>query len=167
MPFTPFHLGPAVVVGLIFRRYLHAPTFIVASIILDLEPFTVLVFGLRYPLHGYLHTFMVAFGIGLLLGYTMYVLDRVFKPLWNILLLTPIINFKSGSFFIAGSSGTLLHVLIDSPLYYDMKPLYPIPINPLYNPNLTGLIYDTCALLGVIGLIYYLYLVLHYNVGIV
>ena len=67
MPFTPFHLGPALGLGLPLRRYMHVPTFIVASVILDVEPFLVLQFGLNYPLHGYLHTFLASLFVGFLL----------------------------------------------------------------------------------------------------
>ena len=42
MPFTPFHLGPALGFGLPLRNYLHVPTFLVASILVDVEPFVVL-----------------------------------------------------------------------------------------------------------------------------
>jgi len=48
MPFTPFHLGPALTIGLPLRRFIHAPTFIVANVIVDVEPFLVMVLGLNY-----------------------------------------------------------------------------------------------------------------------
>jgi len=51
MPFTPFHLGPALGLGLPLRRYVYVPTFILANVIVDVEPFLVLFLGLRYPLH--------------------------------------------------------------------------------------------------------------------
>ncbi len=65
MPFTPFHFGPTLGFGLSLRGYLHAPTFIIANVIVDVEPFLVLFLGLRYPLHGYLHTFLLALVTGL------------------------------------------------------------------------------------------------------
>ena len=68
MSFTPFHLGPALGLGLPLRRYLHVPTFLAASVVVDVEPLLVLVLGLDYPLHGYLHTFLFASLTGLLLG---------------------------------------------------------------------------------------------------
>jgi hypothetical protein len=72
MPFTPFHLGPAIAVGLPMRKYFHAPTFIVGNLVLDIEPLLVLVLGVRYPLHGYLHTLVLAIVVGLLLGFVMF-----------------------------------------------------------------------------------------------
>ena len=87
MPFTPYHLGPALGFDLPFRKYMHVPTFLMANVIVDVEPFLVLVFGLRYPLHGYLHTFLLALFTGLALGYVMFLLERIFHPLYKMFLL--------------------------------------------------------------------------------
>lgn len=76
MPFTPFHFGPSLGFGLPLKKYVHVPTFAVANVILDVEPFLALVLGLNYPLHGYVHTFLIAFFIGIFLGYTMFLLER-------------------------------------------------------------------------------------------
>ena len=44
----------------------------------------------------------------------------------------------------AGVLGTLLHVLLDSPLYDDIRPFYPLTANPLYNPALSSEVYGVC-----------------------
>lgn len=77
MPFTPLHIGPALIIGLPLRRHIHAPTFIVANVILDIEPFIVIAYNLSYPLHGYLHTFLGALIVGAALSYFMYVFKRL------------------------------------------------------------------------------------------
>ena len=58
MPLTPFHLGPALFLGLIFFRFVNLPSFLAANVVVDLEPFFVLLFGLDYPLHGFFHSFL-------------------------------------------------------------------------------------------------------------
>jgi len=158
LPFTPFHLGPALVLGLPLRRNMHVPTFVIANIILDVEPFLVLLLGLKYPLHGYLHTFVGAIVTGVALGYIMYTANRHLRFLWEKLFPEPVAGLDLKAFMVASVSGTLLHVLMDSPLYYDIKPLYPLLINPLYNPSLLSLEYRVCIFTGIIGLTYYLYL---------
>ena len=161
MPFTPFHLGPALILGLPLRRNIHLPTFLVASIIIDLEPLAVLVFGIySYPLHGYLHTILSAVIIGILLGYIMYKLEVILEPLWNIIQLKPRVDMETGAYSLAGITGVLLHVLLDSPLYSDIKPLYPLPINPLYNPGQALNIYTACLWLGLLGLPYYIIIII-------
>ena len=155
MPFTPFHFGPGLGLGLPFRKYVHAPTFILANVIVDVEPFLVLVYGLRYPLHGYLHTFALAFFAGLAVGCVMFLLERKLSSLFKLLLLEPSNRLSLKSFVIAGFSGTMFHVLLDSPLYGDIRPFYPLKINPLYNPDLSSEIYGFCVWLGILGIIYY------------
>src|SRR3990170_4096352 len=118
MPFTPFHFGPALGIGLPLRKWIHAPTFMVASVILDVEPFLVLFLGLNYPLHGYLHTFLFASLVGLVLGYASLGLERFVQPFYVKLQLEPSRGFSGGnSFLLSGLLGALLHVLFDAPLY--------------------------------------------------
>lgn len=155
MPFTPFHFGPALGFGLPLRKYVHVPTFIAANAIVDVEPFLVLFLGLRYPLHGYVHTFILAFFVCLALGYVMFILERFFSPLWKMLLFEKERTVNLRSFIVAGALGTLLHVLLDSPLYSDTKPFYPITTNPLYNPALSLEVYSFCVWMGILGIVFY------------
>jgi len=155
MPFTPFHLGPGLGLGLPLRRLIHAPTFILASIIVDIEPFLVLLLGLRYPLHGYLHSFLLAVPVGLVLGYFMFLFERFLQPLYRFFLLEADRGLSLKSFLCAGGLGTGLHVLLDSPLYTDITPFYPVATNPIYNPSLTPGIYSLCVWMGAFGIIYY------------
>jgi membrane-bound metal-dependent hydrolase YbcI (DUF457 family) len=156
MPFTPFHFGPALGVGLPLGKYIHAPTFMLANVILDVEPFLVLFFGLNYPLHGYLHTFFLAFFVGLALGCAMFLLERVLHPIYKMFLLEPDDPLNRKSFFVAGVLGTILHVLLDSPLYGEMRPFFPLTMNPFYNPTLSLEIYSLCVWMGILGIIYFL-----------
>ncbi len=41
MPLTPFHLGPDLFFGLLFFSYVDFPTFLVANVIVDIEPILV------------------------------------------------------------------------------------------------------------------------------
>lgn len=160
MPFTLYHLGPGILLGLPLRKIIHAPTFILANIILDIEPLLVLILNLHYPLHGYLHTFLAAIPVGIALGYTMHILEKLLQPLYKLLLLETENTLNLKSFIIAGPLGTTLHILLDAPLYEDIKPFYPSTINPLYNPSLTLPIYDLCSWMLTLGLIYYIGLII-------
>ncbi len=155
MPFTPLHLGPALCLGIPLRRYIHAPTFILANVILDIEPLIVLLTGIPYPLHGYLHTFLAAIGVGLAFGFAMFFLERQMQPLYKKLLLEPKAPFKKSQFLLAGVLGTVLHVLFDAPLYSEIKPFYPLPTNPMHGLFSSSEIYLTCVWMGILGLIFY------------
>lgn len=159
MPFTPFHLGLGLGLGLPLRRYLHTPTFLLANIIVDVEPLLVLLLGLRYPLHGYLHTFLSAIPLGFILGYIMLLFENPLKPVYRKLLLEDG-KLELKSFTAAGCLGTGLHILLDAPLYTDIKPFYPAAFNPLYNPSLTPVVYGVCVWVGLLGLLYYVWIAL-------
>jgi len=165
MPFTPLHLGPALALGLSFRKYIHLPTFIIANVIVDIEPFLVLVLRLNYPLHGYLHTFVFASVLGLALSYVMFKLEKFLNSLYRSLLLVPQKLFNFRAFAIAGILGTIIHILLDSPLYMDIRPFYPLNINPLYNPKASFrmliMINSICVLMGIVGLTYYAGLIIY------
>lgn len=155
MPFTPYHLGPALFFAIPLRKYVHAPTFILANVLLDIEPLLVLVLGLNYPLHGYLHTFAAAVVVGVAFGLVMFFLERSMHPLYKTLLLEPETKMNISQFISAGVFGTLLHVLFDSPLYEEMKPFYPLNVNPLYGSASSNEIYLLSVWLGILGVIFY------------
>ncbi len=162
MPFTPFHLGPALAVGLPLRRYLHVPTFIVGNVILDAEGFLVITLGLSYPLHGYLHTFVSAIAVGLLLGLVMFKLERPLQPFYRKIELETDKALKLKSFLLAGVFGAVLHVLFDAFLYSEMMPFYPLTANPFLSIGLSmSQVYNVCAILGIIGLVYYAAIVIY------
>jgi membrane-bound metal-dependent hydrolase YbcI (DUF457 family) len=131
MPFTPFHLGPALVIGIIFIYYVDFPTLLVASIILDIEPFLVLLLDLNYPVHGLFHSF---------LGGTLIILPLSFIMLKIRPFMNPITNFfkiEQNSSFVnilaASIIGIYSHILLDAPLYSDIQPFFPINFNPFLN----------------------------------
>ncbi len=70
MPFTPFHLGPALLFGLVLFSYLDFPTFMVANVIVDIEPFMIIALGLDLPLHGFFHSFLGGVIVSLLLTWS-------------------------------------------------------------------------------------------------
>ena len=160
MPFTPFHLGPAFCLGVPFRSYVHAPTFILANVVLDFEPLLVLTFGLNYPLHGYLHTFLAAIVLGFAFGLGMFLIERRLRPLYETLQLEPEAPLKRSLFTIAGVAGTLLHVLFDSPIYSDIRPFYPLNLNPLYGSVSSSDIFLITFVMGIFGIAFYILILL-------
>jgi hypothetical protein len=81
MPFTPFHLGPALLLGLLLLRFIDFPTFLIANVIVDVEPLLVLVFGLDYPLHGFFHSFLGGAIVALVLTLVINRIRETVSPL--------------------------------------------------------------------------------------
>jgi len=154
VPFTPFHLGPALAVGLPLRRHLHAPTFVLANVIVDVEPLMALLAG-GGPLHGFFHTFLGAAVMALILAAVMVMLEELLSDFFKALRLEEG-RLRPTAYLAAAISGTWLHVLLDATMYPDVRPFWPSTYNPFYHPAaLTVPVYAFCVLTAILGLAIY------------
>jgi len=69
--------------GLLLLNYIDLPTFLLASAVVDVEPFLVLYFNLQYPLHGFLHTFLGGTLIAFLIAAVMSRLRNALSSLMS------------------------------------------------------------------------------------
>lgn len=157
MPLTPFHLGPGLLLGLLLFRRIDFSSFIIANVILDIEPLMVLLLGLNSPLHGFSHSFLGGSVVALILAFVMTKLKGRFRKIMAVLKLeqeSSAKNILSASFL-----GIYLHILLDSPLYADIRPLFPLNVNPFYSSSMfVGLeIYGICVISFVLGAVLYAY----------
>jgi hypothetical protein len=129
MPFTPYHLGPAVLFGLLFLSLIDFPTFLVANVIVDIEPFLVLTLNLNYPLHGFFHSFLGGTLVAVLLALIMHQIRDKLAPLLSFFKLEQKTSFMR--ILAAAFSGIYIHILLDSRSYTDIQPFYPSTYNPL------------------------------------
>ena len=129
MPFTPYHLGPALLFGLVFLGFIDFPTFLVASVIVDIEPFLVLTLNLNYPLHGFFHSFLGGTLVAIFLTLTMLRIREKLSPLLAFFKIEQKISFKR--ILAAAILGIYIHILLDSRGYTDIQPFYPSTYNPL------------------------------------
>jgi hypothetical protein len=153
MPFTPFHFGPHACVALPLQRYIDVPVFVAANIVVDIEPATVMVFRPDYPLHGYCHTLLVGGVIGLLWGAVAWPLrGRIAKMMAALRL-----AYSPGllKMLLSGLLGVWLHVLFDAVLYPEMKPFWPLAMNPFLGLLDAGSMYLICTLCFIPALMMY------------
>ena len=127
MPFTPYHFGPSAFFGLVFKKFVDLPVFILASVIVDIE---VLVFH-GWPVHRYSHTLLIGAGVGLLWGLLAYPLKGLFGKLMNLFRLP--YKPRLWKMLISGILGAWFHVLIDSIYHWDIKIFWPNRARPLYD----------------------------------
>ncbi len=155
MPLTPFHLGPALFLGLILFRFVNLPSFLAANVIVDFEPFFVLLFGLDYPLHGFFHSFLGGSLVALAL---FFVMVRVNAPVQKVMGYFGVGQDGSvrsigiGCFF-----GVYFHILLDCFLYTDIKPFFPSDFNPVYGWFSGHEVYLFCVVSFVLGVLWYGY----------
>jgi membrane-bound metal-dependent hydrolase YbcI (DUF457 family) len=157
MPFTPFHFGPHISAALPLQRYIDVPIFIGANVTIDIEPLVVLVYNLNYPLHGYCHTFIYGIMVGFLLALVVFPFSKIIKKAMLMLRLPYTTNILK--MVLSGILGVWMHILFDMPLYQDIKPFYPLSINPLYGIVSENAIYVTCVFLFLPAMAMYFYIV--------
>lgn len=153
MPFTPFHWGPSSWVGLLLFRFINFGAFLVASVIIDVEPFCVLVFNLHYPLHGFLHSFLGGTIAAVLFSMVAYrsqpLTNRVLKPFRLAQ------DSTYGVILFSCLLGVYFHIFLDSFLYTDIRPFFPLSVNPFYGWVSLPLMYLFCAASFFIGGLFY------------
>jgi len=150
MPLTPYHWGPASWIGLVFRKWLILPVFLISAVIIDIEPGIVMFGGLNYPLHGFFHSFVGGTIAAIITALVFYSIRDLSSNAVQIL------GIKNKSFkiiLLTSILGVYSHIIFDSPLYTDIKPFYPLPINPFYKLFSYDQIYSFCKISFVVGII--------------
>ena len=138
MPFTPLHLGPALLVALIMYPLLDIPTFLLASVIIDFEPLIILIIGLPQPLHGQYHSLTLGIVPALFVGIIMYFVKSFTNPLMVRFKLPQTSRIRV--YLLSAFTGVWLHVITDALMYQDINLAYPLSGNPLLGILETSLV---------------------------
>jgi len=149
MPFTPYHFGPALLIGVIFFPFISVGAIMVSSVIVDLEPFTIIIYRTGMPLHGFFHTYLGASLAALATAGVWWVLRNPLNEFLSLFRVQQDASFKKILFTCV--LGTCSHVFLDSFLYAEMNPFFPILGNPFLGMLSGSLIYDFCTACLVIG----------------
>ena len=158
MPFTPFHMGAALIVKPGLNRNFSVITFGLAQIAMDIEPGIGMLTGAEV-LHGPTHTILGA----LVIAYSvMLISPRVCTYLlrrWN----KEVIHYKlpwlaqsesvSKTALIVGAFfGTLSHLALDSLMHHDIHPFLPFSrANPLMGLVTHDAVYQLCSVAAILG----------------
>jgi len=148
VPFTPFHMGPGLLVKALLQGSFSLMVFGWAQIIMDIQPLVVLLTG-EGQLHGFSHTYIGATLIGIGSALTgKYATEFSLRFIGEARYLP--INWSVA--FISAFIGSFSHVLLDSVMHADVEPFSPFMLN---NP-LLGFISDEalhkfCLYSGLLG----------------
>ncbi|MFH1234721.1 MAG: metal-dependent hydrolase [Candidatus Diapherotrites archaeon] len=156
MPSTPFHFGPALLLGLLFFGIIHLPTFLIANALPDLEPlYVILSCGWACVHHGILHSFLVGSLAAIVLAVIMLAIDKYVRKITALFKLEQTATKKS--VFLAAFAGVYLHIFLDSILYSDVLPFYPLANNPFHigTAEAYAAVYGACAVLFAAGIVFY------------
>jgi membrane-bound metal-dependent hydrolase YbcI (DUF457 family) len=126
MPFTPYHLGPSVFVGLTLRKWLDVPVFVLANVVVDIE----VLFNHHWPVHRYFHTLLIGAVVGAIWGIAAYPLRHFFEKIMQMLR----IPYQTSLWKMAASGvlGVWLHVVIDAIYHWDVQIFWPSKAKPLW-----------------------------------
>ncbi|MGY5864614.1 MAG: hypothetical protein RTV41_08410 [Candidatus Thorarchaeota archaeon] len=149
MPFTPYHFGPAFLLGILLFPFVDLATIMMAGVIIDLEPIAVLFLNLPYPVHGFFHTYLGASIAALALSAVVYPFRTHLNKLVSLFGLHQNSSFQH--IIAAGFVGTYSHVFLDSLLYTEMNPFFPIMGNPFLGLFLIEAVYTFCVIVGLVG----------------
>jgi len=123
MPITPYHFGPSGFVGLVFRKWIDVPVFILANVVVDVEVLILGLTGIGAPYHRYCHTLLVGGLVGALWGAAAYPLRPAFKAAMQKLCVP--YETSRVKMIVSGVLGVWLHVLIDGAYHPDVKVFWP------------------------------------------
>jgi len=130
MPFTPFHFGPAILLGLLLLKKLDFPTFVAANVAVDWRAFLVFFGFWPEPLHSWQHSYLGATVLSIALGSVMLYLRPYIEVLMQEFMIEQ--SFSPKSIFLAAFSGTFLHVTLDAFHHPSMQTFLPLDMRPLF-----------------------------------
>lgn len=159
MPFTPFHMGPGLLVKALLQGCFSLMVFGWTQMIMDIQPLLVLLSGAGH-LHGFTHTYVGAtlIGIGAALtgkyaaelGLRLIGQARYLPISWPVT-------------FISAFIGSFSHVLLDSVMHADVEPFAPFMLsNPILGILSYGALHKFCLYSGLLGAGLY-FAVSHWN----
>lgn len=159
MPFTPFHMGPALAFKAVSGRYFSVLVFGIAQVAMDIEPLIGMIRGANV-LHGWTHSYVGATLIGLLVALLLPPLCRRLLVRWNVELAhhgAGWLGSPAGIGWVPSATGafvgTYSHVVLDSIMHPDMTPLSPWSAsNALLGFISIGDLHAACVVAGVFGM---------------
>ncbi len=151
MPFTPFHMGPGIILKAILQGSFSLMVFGWAQIIMDIQPLVVLITGDGH-LHGFSHTYIGATLLAVFSGLSgKYLAELGLKALQ--------ITHQKITWWVAYLSafiGTYSHVVLDSIMHGDVQPFYPFSqVNDLLLIITVEQLYQLCVYSGLAGAVVY------------
>jgi membrane-bound metal-dependent hydrolase YbcI (DUF457 family) len=156
MPFTPFHMGPGMLIKALLQGSFSLMVFGWAQILIDIQPLVAIITS-KGQLHGFSHTYIGASLIAIAAAVTG-------KHLSEFGLVVLGIHKKEDKFsiawwvvFISAFIGTYTHVALDSIMHSDLQPFYPFGLtNDLLGLIGISTLYELCLKTGLLGAaIYY------------
>lgn len=153
MPFTPFHMGPGIAVKALLQGSFSLMVFGWTQIVMDIQPLVGIIMR-EQTLHGFTHTYVGATLIAAFSAVTGKYLSQ--WALAHVFDVAPVIEIRWWVAVVSAFIGSYSHVLIDSLMHADMKPLFPFSNgNALLGAVSGEAVHNLCIYSGVVGSVVY------------
>ena len=119
MPYPVYHIGASGFLGLVFRRWLDIPVFLLANVIVDIE----VLLRNGWPYHQHLHTLLIGAAVGVIWGLIGYRMRGLFEKLMRLVRLPHKTSIRKA--IISGILGVWLHVVTDAIYHWDLRLFWP------------------------------------------
>jgi hypothetical protein len=160
MPFTPFHMGPALAVKAFGGPRFSLLVFGLSQIAMDIEPLARLLRGDRI-VHGVTHTYVGATAIAGLGVLIFKPLSELLLRLWNVIFdhhwtrtlrVTDRISWTTA--VVTAFLGTWSHIFLDGLMHGDMQPWWPFAEgNSSLGLVSRAMLHGACMLAGFLGVL--------------
>jgi hypothetical protein len=158
MPVTPFHLGPGVAIKAVLGRRVSLMVFAFSQVAMDVEPAAHMLRG-DAVLHGFAHTYVGATlvaALSIVAGRPIcQTLLRRWPPDPGSAFLTWLVGparIPWPAAIVGAVLGTYSHVVLDSVMHADMRPLAPFAeTNAMLGAMSAGALHLLCVAGGVLG----------------
>ena len=151
MPFTPLHFGPGALLHAVAPKHVSFLAFCAANIVIDVEPLYYMLSG-QFPVHRAAHTYVGAAVVALLTCALWWGTSK----LASVVRLPDLFGWRRLAFrqiAIGATLGSMSHVLLDSVMHSDLRPLAPFgDANPLLRLVSLGTLHEICVVAGVLGI---------------
>lgn len=158
MPVTPFHLGPGIAAKAVLGRHVSLMVFALSQVVMDLEPVAHTIRG-DAVLHGFAHTYVGATLVAALSIVAGRPICQLLLQRWppdpgspflTWLVGPPVITWPAA--IVGAVLGTYSHVVLDSVMHADMRPLAPFAeTNAMLGAMSVGALHLLCVAGGGLG----------------
>lgn len=158
MPVTPFHLGPGIAAKAVLGRHVSLMVFAFSQVAMDVEPAAHMIRG-DAVLHGFAHTYVGATLVAALSVVAGRPICQTLLQRWPPDPGSPFLTWLVGparipwpAAIVGAVLGTYSHVLLDSIMHADIRPLAPFAeTNAMLGAMSIGALHLLCVAAGGLG----------------
>jgi membrane-bound metal-dependent hydrolase YbcI (DUF457 family) len=134
-------------------------TLLIASVIPDMESICIILLKFPEPLHGFFHSYVGASALAVLVAVVVYLLRDTFTKILQEFRVSQKSSFQKIVF--TSFADVYFHVFLDSLLYQEMAPLYPLQRNPFVGIASMHVaymaVYGFCSISLIFGIVTHFY----------